>query len=79
MVDTNCILLQCQLKLKQNGGTLQDADGANGSGTFAPPKQNQQAGEYTLHIPVSDFSTGTYFLTISSDNQTETEKIIINK
>ena len=43
------------------------------------PKQNQQAGEYTLHIPVSDFSTGTYFLTISSDNQTETEKIIINK
>ena len=26
MVDTNCILLQCQLKLKQNGGTLQDAD-----------------------------------------------------
>ena len=26
MVDANCILLQCQLKLKQNGGTLQDAD-----------------------------------------------------
>lgn len=43
------------------------------------PKQNQQAGEYTLHIPVSDFSTGTYFLTISSDNQTKTEKIIVNK
>jgi hypothetical protein len=27
----------------------------------------------------SDFSTGTYFLTISSANQTKTEKIIINK
>lgn len=43
------------------------------------PKQNQQAGEYTLHIPVSDFSTGTYFLTISSANLTKTEKIIINE
>jgi len=43
------------------------------------PKQNQQAGNYTLQIPVSDFSTGTYFLTISSINQTKTEKIIINK
>lgn len=43
------------------------------------PKQNQQAGDYTLKIPISDFSTGTYFLTISSTNQTKTEKIIINK
>jgi hypothetical protein len=42
-------------------------------------KQNQQAGTYTLQIPVSEFSTGTYFLTISSTNQTKTEKIIINK
>ena len=41
------------------------------------PKQNQQAGTYTLQIPVSDFSTGIYFLTISSTNQTKTEKIII--
>lgn len=43
------------------------------------PKQNQQAGNYILQIPVSDFSTGTCFLTISSANQTKTEKIIINK
>ena len=43
------------------------------------PKQNHQAGRYTLQIPVSDFSTGTFFLTISSANQTKTEKIIINK
>ena len=43
------------------------------------PKQNQQAGDYTLKIPVSDFSTGTSFLTISSTNQTKTVKIIINK
>jgi len=43
------------------------------------PKQNQQPGTYTLQIPVTDFSTGTYFLTISSTNQTKTEKIIINK
>ena len=43
------------------------------------PKQNQQAGTYTFQIPVSDFSSGTYFLTISSVNQTKTEKIIINK
>ena len=43
------------------------------------PKQNQQAGNYALKIPVSDFSIGTYFLTISSANQTKTEKIIINK
>ena len=33
----------------------------------------------TFVAPVSDFSTGTYFLTISSANQTKTEKIIINK
>lgn len=43
------------------------------------PKQNQQAGSYTLQIPVYDFSPGTYFLVISSTNQTKTEKIIINK
>ena len=43
------------------------------------PKQNQKAGNYTLQIPVSDFSTGTYFLTISATNQTKTAKIIINK
>jgi hypothetical protein len=43
------------------------------------PKQNQQAGTYIFQISVSDFSTGTYFLTISSTNQTKTEKIIINK
>ncbi len=43
------------------------------------PKQNQQAGDYTLKIPVSDFSTGNSFLTISSSNQSKTEKIIINK
>jgi hypothetical protein len=45
----------------------------------ALPKQNQQAGTYTLQISVSEFSTGTYFLTISSANQIKTEKIIINK
>lgn len=43
------------------------------------PKQNQLAGNYTYQIPVSDFSIGSYFLTISSTNQTRTEKIIINK
>ncbi len=43
------------------------------------PKQNQQTGTHTLQIPVSDFSIGTYFLTIRSTNQTKTEKIIINK
>jgi hypothetical protein len=43
------------------------------------PRQNQQAGTYTLPVSVSDFSTGTYFLTISSADQTKTEKIIINK
>ena len=42
-------------------------------------KQNQQAGNYTLQVPVSDFSVGTYFLTISSANHTKTEKIVINK
>jgi len=41
------------------------------------PKQNQQAGNHTLQIPVSDFSTGTYFLTLSSTNQTITKKIVI--
>lgn len=43
------------------------------------PKQNHLAGNYTLQIPVSHFLTGTYFLTISSDSQTKTEKIIIYK
>ena len=43
------------------------------------PKQRQQAGNYSLQIPISDFSTGTYFLDISSNNQGRTEKIIINK
>jgi len=43
------------------------------------PKQNQQAGSYELQIPVSEFATGTYFLTISSANQTKIEKIIINQ
>jgi len=43
------------------------------------PKQKQQAGTHTLQIPISDFSTGTYFLTIKSANQTKTEKIIINQ
>ena len=43
------------------------------------PMQNQQAGNYMLNIPVSDFSKGTYFLTISSGNQTKTVKITINR
>ena len=43
------------------------------------PKQKQQTGTHTLQIPISDFSTGIYFLTIKSANQTKTEKIIINK
>lgn len=43
------------------------------------PNQKQQDGNYTLQIPISDLSTGTYFLNISSGNQTKTEKIIINK
>ena len=42
-------------------------------------KHNQQAGNYTLQIPISDFSAGTHFLTISSSNQTRIEKIIIYK
>ncbi len=43
------------------------------------PEQNQQAGTNSLQVSVSDFSTGTYFLTISSANQIKTEKIIINR
>ena len=43
------------------------------------PRQNQQAGNYELQIPITDFANGTYFLTISSVNQSKTEKIIINK
>lgn len=43
------------------------------------PKQKQQVGNNKLQISVSDFSKGTSFLTISSTNQTKTEKIIINK
>ena len=40
------------------------------------PKQNQKAGDYTLQIPVSFFSAGTYFLTIASSNQTRIVKIV---
>lgn len=40
------------------------------------PMQNQKAGDYTLQIPVSFFSAGTYFLTIASSNQTRIVKII---
>lgn len=43
------------------------------------PTKNLKAGNYTFQIPVSDFSTGTYFLTISSTNQTKTARIFINK
>ena len=43
------------------------------------PKQNHQAGNYSLQIPVSDFSNGTYFLTISSEYQTIIKRIVINK
>lgn len=41
--------------------------------------QNQQAGSYSLQIPVSSLSSGIYFLIISSSNQKRIEKIIINK
>ena len=43
------------------------------------PKQHQQAGSHKLQISISDFASGIYFLTISTPNQTKTEKIIINK
>jgi hypothetical protein len=43
------------------------------------PKQNQQAGNNTLQIPVSNFSLGTYFLKISSNNQKIIKKITIKK
>lgn len=43
------------------------------------PMQNQQAGNYSLIIPVSDYSTGIFFLTISSTNQKKTVKITINR
>lgn len=42
------------------------------------PNQKQQDGNYTLQIPISDLSTGTYFLTVSLGNQTKIKKIIIN-
>ena len=42
------------------------------------PKQIQQTGNYTFQMQISDLCTGTYFLTISSTNQTNTVKIIIN-
>lgn len=42
------------------------------------PKRNQQAGNYTFQMPIFEFSKGTYFLTISSNNLKKTEKIIIN-
>ena len=41
------------------------------------PKRKQQSGAYILQIPVSDFTAGTYFLTLSSPKQKKTEKIII--
>lgn len=40
------------------------------------PIQNQQAGNNKLQISVTDISTGTYFLKISSSNQKKTKKII---
>ena len=43
------------------------------------PMQNQQAGNYSLIIPVSGYSTGTYFLTISSPNQKKAVKITVNR
>ena len=43
------------------------------------PSEYQQVGTYTIQLSLSEFSSGTYFLIISSDNQTDTEKIIINK
>jgi len=43
------------------------------------PQQNQQKGIYSFQIPISDFSTGTYFLTFKLPNQIKTEKIIINQ
>ena len=43
------------------------------------PKHNQQAGNYTLQIPVSNLSAGTYFLAISLNNQKRQKKIILNK
>ena len=43
------------------------------------PRQHQQAGNYTLKIPVTDYSKGSYFLAISSTNQTKTIKITINR
>jgi len=42
-------------------------------------KQNKPKGNYNLQIPISDFSSGTYFLIISTTNQMKTEKIVINK
>lgn len=42
-------------------------------------KQHEPAGNYTLQIPVCDIPEGTYFLTISSNDQKITKKIIINK
>ncbi|MBP5339997.1 MAG: T9SS type A sorting domain-containing protein [Prevotella sp.] len=52
------------------------ADAYTHWGWIANPAQRVR---YTFQIPVSDFSTGTYFLSISSGNQTKTEMIIIKK
>ena len=43
------------------------------------PKHQQQAGSHALQMPISELYTGTYFLIISSNNQTKTVKIIVNK
>ncbi len=43
------------------------------------PNQNIKIGNSSIHVPVSGLSKGTYFLVISSNNQINTEKIIINK
>ena len=41
------------------------------------PGKKLKAGDYQFQIPIAEYSAGTYFLTISSGEQTETEKIII--
>ena len=43
------------------------------------PKQYQQAGNHVFEIPVYDLPTGTYFLTLSSNNKKITKKILVNK
>ncbi|MBP5614743.1 MAG: T9SS type A sorting domain-containing protein, partial [Bacteroidales bacterium] len=41
-------------------------------------KQERQAGVYNGQFSVSNLPAGIYFLVISSNNQTITEKIIVN-